>query len=169
MPYPLSTFIQSLLTELEELKIDYVKIHQFEQVNELFYINCFEQIFANLSLNLHKIDPHYKLIVWFTNSKDNSRILEKLIDQAANKWQLKQKIKFRTGQINFDKSLLINQLIDNIQPELYLFISNNAEDQTSSAFISASLIINTQLLSTLYNIKPQSYLLRSMQTTQQQS
>jgi hypothetical protein len=165
LPDNLSSFVDSIVTNSQELELDYAKINQFKNTDKTFYSNCFDQIFANIARNLNKVEPHLKLIIWLDNN-NNPTLLEKLIYQAANKWQLKQEIELSTDPIYTGKSLIINQLIDDNQPALYLIISNNAQSQTSSAFISALLMVNTQLLSTMDDVKPQSYLLRSMLTTQ---
>jgi hypothetical protein len=164
LPDNLSNLVDSIVNNAQSLPIDYTKINQFENTDDTFYFNCFDEIFANIAGNLNKFEQHLKLIIWL-DSYDNPTVLEQAIYQAANKWQLKQKIELNPYPIHTGNALIINQLIDDNQPALYLIISNNAQSQTSSAFISALLMVNTQLLSTMDEIKPQSYLLRSMLTT----
>lgn len=164
LPDSLSNLVDSIVNNAQSLPIDYTKINQFENTDDTFYFNCFDEIFANIAGNLNKFEQHLKLIIWL-DSYDNPTVLEQAIYQAANKWQLKQKIELNPYPIHTGNALIINQLIDDNQPALYLIISNNAQSQTSSAFISTLLMVNTQLLSTMDEIKPQSYLLRSMLTT----
>lgn len=163
---PLNSSVDDFLTNQGEMKYAANKAFSFDNNDQNFYLESYEWIFANLADSLDLIDPKCVLTVILFSFPGEKTEKENLIRKAYKLINGNLTIEFLHESTLSKEPFNFDTLIDDENPGLYLIITDNTETTESSQFITALLLANESLYENRTHLNPQSYILRSMLTTE---
>ena len=163
---PLNSSVDDFLTNQGEMKYAANKAFSFDNNDQNLYLEFYEWIFANLADSLELIDPKCVLTVILFSFPGEKTEKENLIRKAYKLINGNLTIEFLHESTLSKEPFNFDTLIDDENPGLYLIITDNTEATESSQFITALLLANESLYENRTHLNPQSYILRSMLTTE---